>query len=73
MDHLLFYARFKGITGQMAFKIAKAAAESVRLGNALTKKSSELSGGMRRSLSLAIAAPFDHILTSKNEKESKGE
>ena len=55
MDHLLFYARLKGITGQMAFKIAKAAAESVRLGNALTKKSSELSGGMRRSLSLAIA------------------
>ena len=39
----------------MAFKIAKAAAESVRLGNALTKKSSELSDGMRRRLSLAIA------------------
>jgi ABC-type multidrug transport system ATPase subunit len=55
MDHLLFYARLKGVTGRMAFDVAKSAAISVRLGDALTKKASQLSGGMRRRLSLAIA------------------
>ena len=57
MEHLLFYARLKGVQGGATVEHAVAlnSARQVKLHTALNKQSSELSGGMRRRLSLAIS------------------
>ena len=57
MEHLLFYARLKGVQGGATVEnaVALRAARQVKLHMALNKQSHELSGGMRRRLSLAIS------------------
>ena len=55
MEHLLFYCRIKGVPRSQEKAFALKSASAVRLSNALNKKSRELSGGMRRRLSLAIS------------------
>jgi ABC-type multidrug transport system ATPase subunit len=54
-EHLLFYARMKGIAANEEAIHIKEMAGRVGLEADLKKKSSELSGGMRRRLSVAIA------------------
>jgi len=55
-EHLLFYARLKGITGKKAFTVAARAARAVELsGKAYKRFAGKLSGGMQRRLSLAIS------------------
>ncbi|CAD7971689.1 unnamed protein product [Amoebophrya sp. A120] len=55
-EHLALYARIKGISGYKQKVLVRNVAESVALeGDAFRKLASELSGGMRRRLSLAIS------------------
>ncbi len=55
-EHLLFYARIKGVSRRDEKEVVKSALESVGL-NDLTdnSKSSQLSGGMRKRLAIAIS------------------
>jgi ABC-type multidrug transport system ATPase subunit len=55
LEHLLYYSRIKGVPKSSEKQAAIKAAQAVRLGDALGKKSRELSGGMKRRLSLAIS------------------
>ena len=55
-DHLCFYARLKGFTGDEVKQAVQAAAAAVKLDAHLLKRLvKNLSGGMRRRLSVAIA------------------
>lgn len=54
-DHLLFYLRLKGVETSCEKSSVKKAAEEVFLTPHLKKKVKELSGGMKRRLSLSIA------------------
>jgi ABC-type multidrug transport system ATPase subunit len=54
-EHLLFYARLKGAKFCRAGRIVEKALKQVNLYDARKKKSKELSGGMRRRLSVAMA------------------
>ena len=55
-QHLEFYAQLKGVVQQRVALAAREAAAKVRLdGDAFGKFASQLSGGMRRRLSIAIA------------------
>jgi ABC-type multidrug transport system ATPase subunit len=55
-DHLLLYARLKGVPGAQQMAAATLAAAKVELdGDAFGLKARELSGGMRRRLSIAAA------------------
>ena len=58
-DHLLFYLRLKGLSNLDAGKSVIAAAEDVLLIPHLRKKVKELSGGMKRRLSLSISLVGD--------------
>eukprot|EP00164_Ancoracysta_twista_P003141 GFYU01004190.1.p1 GENE.GFYU01004190.1~~GFYU01004190.1.p1 ORF type:complete len:1422 (-),score=447.32 GFYU01004190.1:80-4345(-) len=55
-DHLRLYARLKGVSPDMEASVVMTTAEKVGLdGDAFNQMSSELSGGMKRRLSLAMA------------------
>ena len=55
-EHLLFYARLKGVSGAMLSAAAQQTAQKIDLdGDALNMNASLLSGGQRRRLSLGIA------------------
>ena len=54
-EHLLYYSRIKGVPRSHEKATALRAAQAVRMSDAMNKKSRELSGGMRRRLSLAIS------------------
>lgn len=54
-EHLLFYARLKGVKRSKEALVVERALREVNLWGAAKKKSSELSGGMRRRLSVAMA------------------
>lgn len=54
-EHLLYYSRIKGVPKALENDMVVAAAKAVRLSNAMTKRSNQLSGGMQRRLSLAIS------------------
>ncbi len=54
-EHLLFYIRLKGVPSSQETQMVHDAMESVLLTPHKTKQSSQLSGGMRRRLSVAIS------------------
>jgi ABC-type lipoprotein export system ATPase subunit len=54
-EHLLFYVRLKGMAKQDEMNNVRVAAAAVGLEDALMRRSSRLSGGMRRRLSLAMS------------------
>merc|ERR1711998_513420 len=55
-EHLLLYARLKGVTSEYESAAAQSVAAQVELsGDAYYQQASQLSGGMRRRLSLGIA------------------
>ena len=54
-DHLLFYFRLKGVRNSDEKRSVMKAADDVLLGPHLKKKVKELSGGMKRRLSLSIS------------------
>eukprot|EP00943_MAST-04B_sp_MAST-4B-sp1_P005121 g5121.t1 len=55
-EHLLLYARLKGVSRQRERAVAQSVAAQVELsGDAYYQQASQLSGGMRRRLSLGIA------------------
>jgi ABC-type multidrug transport system ATPase subunit len=54
-EHLLFYARLKGISPQMEEQMADKAITEVKLERFANFKTKQLSGGMRRRLSVAIS------------------
>ncbi len=55
-QHLVFYALLKGVPRSRADVTARQLAEKVELaGDAFNKPAKELSGGMKRRLSIAIA------------------
>jgi ABC-type multidrug transport system ATPase subunit len=55
LEHLLFYARLKGIPPKDERKVVDQAMNEVYLGKFKDLKSTQLSGGMRRRLSVAIS------------------
>lgn len=55
-EHLLFYARLKGVKRSREGVVVERALKHVNLFGARKKRSSNLSGGMRRRLSVAMAA-----------------
>jgi ABC-type multidrug transport system ATPase subunit len=54
-EHLLFYARLKGVVWRKEKEVVKTALRQVNLYDARKRKSKALSGGMRRRLSIAMA------------------
>jgi ABC-type multidrug transport system ATPase subunit len=54
-DHLLFYARMKGVPRSEEQEKVKTALEEVNLEDKRSKLACELSGGMKRRLSIAIS------------------
>lgn len=54
-EHLLFYARLKGVRWRAEKRVVEKALRQVNLFEARKKRSSQLSGGMRRRLSVAMA------------------
>eukprot|EP00392_Amoebophrya_sp_AT5.2_P011310 g11387.t1 len=59
-EHLKLYARIKGVSGYRQAVLVRKVAEAVALeGDAFKKLAAQLSGGMRRRLSLAIALVTD--------------
>jgi ABC-type multidrug transport system ATPase subunit len=58
-EHLLLYARLKGVSIRRERELAQCALESVGLAPQADRLSSQLSGGMRRRLSVAIALVGD--------------
>jgi ABC-type lipoprotein export system ATPase subunit len=55
LEHLLFYVRLKGVAKEDEVENARVAAAAVGLTDAIDRRSSRLSGGMRRRLSLAMS------------------
>ena len=55
LDHILFYARLKGYSGKLAHQHAMDILDQVGLKQQANKMACELSGGMRRRLSIGIA------------------
>jgi ABC-type multidrug transport system ATPase subunit len=55
LDHILFYARLKGYKESQVHQHACEVLTQVGLGNDMHKRACELSGGMRRRLSIGIA------------------
>ncbi len=58
-EHLLFYARLKGVVPANEKEKVDAAIDSVMLGKFRHFKTSSLSGGMKRRLSVAISLVSD--------------
>ncbi|XP_065901244.1 ABC transporter A family member 9-like [Dysidea avara] len=58
-EHLLFYARIRGVYRQYESDVVTGAMKQVNLLDAANKKSKQLSGGMKRRLSVAIACVGD--------------
>jgi len=58
-EHLEFYSRIKGIPPEKREKFIEEALEDVMLSNRANHKISELSGGMRRRVSVAISIVSD--------------
>ena len=58
-EHLLFYARVKGISSKYEHQKVREAMDEVHLGKFSHLKSTALSGGMKRRLSVAIALVGD--------------
>jgi len=58
-EHLLLYARLKGVSVRRENELARRALESVGLAPQANRLSCQLSGGMRRRLSVAIALVGD--------------
>ncbi len=58
-EHLLFYARLKGVPSKLEKERVDAAIAEVYLEKFRERKTSELSGGMRRRLSVAISLVGD--------------
>lgn len=54
-EHVLFYARMKGIPAKREKEAVRASIEAVKLTNETNKRSKNLSGGQRRRLSIAIS------------------
>ena len=54
-ENLLYYARIKGIPGNLRQKIVEEAIEELNLHNHRLKLAETLSGGNKRKLSVAIA------------------
>ena len=54
-EHLLFYARLKGVKWRCEKEVVRKALRQVNLFEARKRKSKALSGGMRRRLSIAMA------------------
>jgi ABC-type multidrug transport system ATPase subunit len=58
-EHLTFYARLKGVTGDNLGQRVKEAIEEVNLTNFSSFLASSLSGGMKRRLSIAVSLVGD--------------
>jgi len=58
-EHLLFYARMRGIPAEKEKEMVERAIEEVRLTQSADFKTRQLSGGMKRRLSVAIAMVGD--------------
>ena len=58
-EHLVFYARIKGIPPHREDELVKQALEDVKLTPRANFKTKALSGGMKRRLSVAIALVSD--------------
>ncbi|XP_065901227.1 ABC transporter A family member 9-like isoform X2 [Dysidea avara] len=58
-EHLLFYARIRGVYRRCESDVVTGAMKQVNLLDVTDKKSKQLSGGMRRCLSVAIACVGD--------------
>jgi len=59
LEHLLFYCRLKGIPPKHELREAKRLAARVELEDSIHKRANELSGGMKRRLSVAISLVGD--------------
>jgi ABC-type multidrug transport system ATPase subunit len=59
-EHLILYARLKGVASADRRGLVQSIAEAIKLdGDPLRQAASQLSGGMRRRLSLGIALIAD--------------
>ena len=68
-EHLLFYARLKGVSPKREKSKVQKAIKEVYLTNFSKTKSKELSGGMKRRLSIAISLVGTY--SKKNLKYTK--
>jgi len=59
VEHLLFYARLKGVPKNEEMNQVEKILKEVGLSDSATKQANELSGGMRRRLSIAISLVGD--------------
>jgi ABC-type Na+ transport system ATPase subunit NatA len=66
-EHLVFYARIKGVEADQENARVTAAVVEVQLGDSLHVRAMDLSGGMRRRLSLAIALIGDPAVVFLDE------
>jgi ABC-type multidrug transport system ATPase subunit len=66
-EHLLFYARVKGIGPEQEIEMVERALENVLLKKFSEFKVRELSGGMKRRLSVAISLVSDPKLIYLDE------
>ena len=67
LEHLLFYARLKGLSPSEEEAHARGLLQKVNLADDADKPASQLSGGMKRRLSVAIALCGDPLIVILDE------